>query len=704
MNKQPHPDSFSRRKFFSVATTSAGVAFLARAGFPAPNGLELPFHSKSAGLTREEGATPLSGATWYSAAETGDGFDCRFKPGTLKGPRFITAEILLDGTSLIMFQLTLQEGEDGRKFKFEFSGLNQCSFRMRLPLSLVDQNRWGIQREGAFLKPRCGGDRVDLSRVDRASFVVLRKGPSVARWCMTPLTACADARKLEKPVLTRGVLLDEMGQSNLHSWPAKTRNLDELKSRLQSQFQDAPSMNWPGSFTRWGGCKAMKLADAAGFFRTHNDGRRWWLVDPDGHAFWSAGLDCIRVDTAAAYAGLETVLAWLPEGQPEYADVFGALRGEGLRNEKSVNYLAANFIRTFGASAWREKWAGIVYGQLKRLRFNTVGNWSEFQYARDAKFPYVRPLDFKGKKVPYVYRDFPDVFDPAFAPDVAEYASQLEGTKNDPALIGYFLMNEPEWGFSSELPAAGMLFTTNGCRARTELAEWLRGKYGTAARLSTAWNMKVRFPQIAGGRWTRVLTAAAQADLKEFSTRMTDVYFKALSEACRKVDPNHLNLGMRWAGVPPHWAVEGMRSFDVFSINCYRQKVPRSVSEEIHSLLKRPIIIGEFHFGALDAGLPSSGIGHLRNQSDRAKAYRAYVEDAAANPACVGTHWFTLYDESALGRFDGENYNIGFLDVCNRPYDELCAAAIATHEALYEIASGAAPPFDEKLEYLPNLY
>jgi hypothetical protein len=193
-------------------------------------------------------------------------------------------------------------------------------------------------------------------------------------------------------------------------------------------------------------------------------------------------------------------------------------------------------------------------------------------------------------------------------------------------------------------------------------------------------------------------------DLQDFSVLMAGKYFQALSQACKKVDPNHLNLGMRWAGVPPKWAVEGMRSFDVFSINCYQKKVPFSQTEEIHATLKMPIIIGEWHFGALDAGLPSSGIGHLRNQVDRGKAYRVYLEDAAANPYCVGAHWFTLYDQSALGRFDGENYNIGFLDICNRPYEELGRAAIASHEAIYEIASGSVRPFADEPEYLPNLY
>jgi hypothetical protein len=115
-------------------------------------------------------------------------------------------------------------------------------------------------------------------------------------------------------------------------------------------------------------------------------------------------------------------------------------------------------------------------------------------------------------------------------------------------------------------------------------------------------------------------------------------------------------------------------------------------------------MIGEWHFGALDVGLPGSGIGHVRDERARGQAYRVYLEDAAAKPWCVGAHWFTLYDESALGRYDGENWNIGFLDVCNRPYELLCAAARASHERLYEVVRGDVRPHDEAPEYLPLVF
>jgi len=58
--------------------------------------------------------------------------------------------------------------------------------------------------------------------------------------------------------------------------------------------------------------------EATGLFRTYHDGQRWWLVDPDGYKFWSAGMNCVRVDTAAAYDGLESALSWMPDPSGPY--------------------------------------------------------------------------------------------------------------------------------------------------------------------------------------------------------------------------------------------------------------------------------------------------------------------------------------------------------------------------------------------------
>jgi hypothetical protein len=697
------PSAIERRRFLSLA----GAAPLIGSALPADPIAPLPVASTIGGLREDTGEPPIPSARRFFASAEGAGFEYRLAPGALTGRQMLVCDMLLDGDTAAFFQITLEESAAGRVFRFSFGGLNRCSFRVRMALSLVDQNRWQSDREGAFLKPLAGGDRVDPAKVDRATFTLRRKGPQPVHWSMTPLAASAtEVEKLAAPALPAGPLLDRFGQFRLKSWAGKTTGEDELKRRIAAQHERAPEQKWPETYSRWGGSNSTRLGPASGFFRTHHDGKRWWLVDPDGYAFWSAGADCVRVDCDARYDGIETALEWLPERGGPYADALGREGGHA----KFVNYLAANIIRALGPQGWRDKWAAIALAEMRRLRFNTVGNWSEFDYARKARFPYVRPLEFAGSgrtRAPMIYRDFPDVFHADFERDVDAYASALAATADDPALIGYFLMNEPTWGFSSEVPAAGMLFTSEANATRDALARTLGQKYGGDAALAAAWKLPVTLQRVARGRWTGQAIprdGAAAADLRAFSVVMVERYFRTLSAACRKVDPHHLNLGMRWAGVPPEWAVAGMKFFDVFSINCYMDKVPRDRTTRIREMLNRPVLVGEWHFGALDVGLPASGIGHLRNQVERAKAYRVYLEDAAANPDCVGTHWFTLYDESALGRFDGENYNIGFLDICNRPYQEMCAAAVSSHEHMYAVAAGRQPPFAADLEYLPKLF
>jgi hypothetical protein len=649
-------------------------------------------------LQSEPKAAPIPGAVWYTAVKEGSGLAYTFPRGTLADAAFLTADMLLDDDRLVVFSLRLQEGEDGPLFRMNFGLLDQCSARMRIPLEAVNQNRWRYPREGAWLKPMCGGDRVDLGKVDRMQLLVLRKQAGPARFCLTPVSAVSEPSPLlEHPLLPKGGLLDEMGQSMLHVWTGKSMDPDEVTDRLQAQLVSAGEKHLPGDMDRWGGWR-KKQFEGSGFFRTQHDGHRWWLVDPDGGAFWSSGLDCVRFGIDTAYAGLEDALSWLPDREGPFSSAFSP------RREGVVDYLRANFIRAFGAEDARVNWSIIALSQLREFGFNTVANWSEWDIAR-GKVPYTRPMGDRAlHKIPTVYRDFPDVFHPEYETVACEFASQLQDTVDDPAFMGYFLMNEPTWGFAQETPAAGMLYNTFRCHSRVTLAEFLRERYGSDAALANAWGLSVTLAQVAEGEWKTALTPSARVDLADFSEVMVIRYFGELSRACRKVDPNHLNLGIRYYTVPPAWAVQGMRSFDVFSMNCYKPRVLAEEMERISEMLKLPIMVGEWHFGALDVGLPGSGIGHVPDQVSRGKAFRVYLEDAAAKPWCVGVHYFTLYDQSALGRFDGENYNIGFVDTCSRPYPPLVCAARESHERLYRVAEGILLPFDNVPEYLPMLF
>jgi hypothetical protein len=54
------------------------------------------------------------------------------------------------------------------------------------------------------------------------------------------------------------------------------------------------------------------------------------------------------------------------------------------------------------------------------------------------------------------------------------------------------------------------------------------------------------------------------------------------------------------------------------------------------------------------------------------------------HPQIVGTHWFQYQDEPTTGRsYDGENYQIGFVDVADTPYAETIAASRRIGASLY---------------------
>ena len=130
---------------------------------------------------------------------------------------------------------------------------------------------------------------------------------------------------------------------------------------------------------------------------------------------------------------------------------------------------------------------------------------------------------------------------------------------------------------------------------------------------------------------------------------------------------------------------------------------PTSDIERFAQLTGKPVIIGEFHFGALDRGMDATGLRGVTSQAERGVAYRRYMHKAAAHPMCLGAHYFTLYDQAYLGRFDGENYQIGVLDVCSQPYTEFLDGIIRTHGELYEVADGTMAPTEEIAKEIPAI-
>ena len=160
-------------------------------------------------------------------------------------------------------------------------------------------------------------------------------------------------------------------------------------------------------------------------------------------------------------------------------------------------------------------------------------------------------------------------------------------------------------------------------------------------------------------------------------------------------------LGVRFAGRPLPNGSSSASMFDVFSVNIYSDTfAPDPVSiKEYAELSGRPVLIGEFTANASGRGLEGLfyGVHKVRDLAERGVAYRYFVENSAANPDIVGTHWFQLVDDLPTGRPDDvERLNYGFVNVIDMPYEDLVQAARETHIACIELMFGKVQPVQTK--------
>ena len=107
-------------------------------------------------------------------------------------------------------------------------------------------------------------------------------------------------------------------------------------------------------------------------------------------------------------------------------------------------------------------------------------------------------------------------------------------------------------------------------------------------------------------------------DIREYSRFLVREYIRIPSEACRKTDRNHLNLGFRWSKADNPDMMVGWEYFDVFSINCYDFDPSTDMDFVKNAGVDLPILLGEYHCGALDRGLPATGLKGVENQTERA--------------------------------------------------------------------------------------
>ena len=469
--------------------------------------------------------------------------------------------------------------------------------------------------------------------------------------------------------------VDILGQYKHSDWPGKTKNESEMVSAIVTEANDLKLMPGPSGRDRFGGWADGPKLKATGYFRTEKVEGKWWLVDPDGCLYWSHGITCIDFTGANTRVSGRTRFF---ENLPGANDPLSTFYSTG-RRDTTFNFTRANLYRKYGQQ-WKEKATENTLKRLKSWGINSFGNWSdpEIYLSTENRIPYTVGIS-SGR--------FPNVFDPAFREAIKRSFSRLDPRiKDDPYCIGFYIDNELNVNQITRRLISQSGITKSGL----PFLQYIKNKYTLVEKLNNTWKTSY-------SNWQQVdtitrLPEGAKGDIKLFDLKILDLYYKICREEQKNYAPHKIYFGSR---LHCHFFPDDQSEIDIIKVNAQYSDVVcfnryRFSAEDLilPFNIDKPTLIGEFHWGALDRGLFHVGMRGVADQNQRADAYYHYVEGSLNNPQIVGTHWFQYGDQAATGRGDGENYQIGFVDVCDNPNPEIVAAARKIGYQMYKIRYG----------------
>ncbi|MDD5270432.1 MAG: discoidin domain-containing protein [Candidatus Omnitrophica bacterium] len=399
--------------------------------------------------------------------------------------------------------------------------------------------------------------------------------------------------------------------------------------------------------------KRQSMVKGKTFFSVERKDGKYWFSDTSGKPFISKGVNVVLSNDGAVLQN------------SQYYDV-------------SKNYKD------------NRDWAKNAVKRLRKWKFNTVGCWSDA-----ATFYYDMPFTVILNVSSTTDHRLVDVFDPMFAENAdATAASKCRRFRDARYLLGYFIDNELPWyGDVGWHTGHAPLLLDEYARlpenapGYAKLAEFLKDKYG----LTVEEYMKVRGAQAKEGR-------------ELFAGVVAEEYFSVITSCIRKYDPNHLVLGVRFAGSAPEGVIAACGKYcDVVSLNyyCKNMKVDRQHIDNFYFIGQKPMMITEFSYRAMEN---RSGVKNnkgadvtVKTQADRAEGYDKYITQMMEFPYMIGYHWFQYFDQSPQGRsFDGENSNYGIVDIYDKEYELLTAAMKKLNSKADTIHKKTALPYPEK--------
>ncbi|MBK5530110.1 beta-galactosidase [Pseudomonas sp. TH06] len=210
------------------------------------------------------------------------------------------------------------------------------------------------------------GQRILLAsssgEIDRSQIVSVSLSmdqPKVAQSLLLERFGVQDGEAVTQAVY--GNLVDAYGQSTRSKWPEKIATDEQLKSaaaKEQQQLKTWLAEREKSSLDKFGGWSQGPAFKASGFFRTEKREGRWYLVTPEGHPFYSLGVNTVSPEVNQTYvAGREYMFESLPKigdplaihyGEGDNRGGNGADQGRGYGNGRWYDFYAVNLQRLYG--------------------------------------------------------------------------------------------------------------------------------------------------------------------------------------------------------------------------------------------------------------------------------------------------------------------------------------------------------------------
>ena len=542
-------------------------------------------------------------------------------------------------------------------------------------------------------------ERDSSAPVPRAAGRHRRRGMRRAAGAAVAMALALGLAGLNQSAHADGAILDQYGQKTNVDWPGKVTSDAQLKADVSADKKYLASLNPPSRDTFGGNSGTqhpMKLTKT-GYFHVQTVNGKSVLVDPSGNQFFSLGVNDFGSvgDTYTDVNGREQDYAWLPDK----SDTGPFSAGWRASDQNDYSFYVSNLVRKYG-SYDEKSWYDQQVSRVTDWGFNTAGGFSNL-VPGGTKISYVAHLDdspqyFIGNS------NIPDIFHPGFADELdTKMAAAVQQYKNDPYLIGYMFFNEINWS-----ALRGQVTASDGNSDGTKMAliQQLQSEYPTIDAFDQAWNLQATsFDQLVSMSFSPT-TDAAVKDIDTFTNTFLDAFYKLYATTIRRHDAQHMIIGDRWfANVINDDKLRGQlataagKYLDALTYNYYSWDLSLDRIKDIYDKSgHKPVIITEFHYGEPTEGL-TFAVRMAKDQTDKGRLYRNFVEKAAASGMVVGTHWFEYLDEAGTGRwfqgYNGEAGAIGLVNVDDRPYKDMLTSVMQANYSVYNLMDGKRPPY-----------